>query len=404
MGLSEEDAALSLVTMPPMSNVTTKSPAADWRFFHLRNWMGMPLSVWLPLLARNRFAVTRVGQAVRMMVFAAGNSVLHRVDQLVYSRRIAGRPAPQPPLFVVGHWRSGTTMLHELLVRDRHFGFPTTYQAMSPHHFVLTERLFPRLFNHALPARRPMDDMAMGFDKPQEDEFALCNLGLPSPYVRWAFPNHYRTPGLYLDLEELSAADRQRWVAGFDEFLRRVAWREPRRLVLKSPTHTARVRTLASLYPGAQFIHIVRNPYEIFASTVYTWRRLWDAMGFHKPDFADLEEYVLETFVQMYRSFEAARPTLDGSRLHELRYDQLLADPLGELQRIYERLSLDGFEQARPAFESYFADRRDYKPNRHALSADLRQQIAERWSDYFQRYGYDPTEGESRPPVPFGAA
>jgi hypothetical protein len=349
----------------------------------------MPLSVWLPLLVRNRFAVTRVGQALRQTLFSVGNSFFHRIDQLAYGSRIARRPAPLAPLFVVGHWRTGTTLLHELLVLDPQFSYPTTYQVMAPHHFVLTQSWVPRWLRHAVPAQRPMDAMEMGFDKPQEDEFALCNLGLPSPCLRWAFPRHYREPGLYLDIEALSERERRRWCDGMENFIRRLAWCDARRTVLKSPTHTARITTLAKLFPGAQFIHIVRNPFEVFASTVHTWRQMWDALGFQSPRFDDLEEYVLATLNVMYRNFDSVRATLPPEQFHELHYEELINDPVDQMRCIYERLQLGEFAGVQSKIEAYFAAKSAYRTNRHELSADLRRKVAARWRDYCKRYGYD---------------
>src|SRR3954452_1948969 len=124
-------------------------------------------------------------------------------------------------MFIVGHWRTGTTILHELLVMDTQLGFPTTYQVMAPHHFLLTEKWLPRLLAHALPARRPMDNMEVGFDKPQEDEFAVCNMGQGSPYLKWAFPNTAADHEKYLDLEGLSERELKRWMDALAWFLRR---------------------------------------------------------------------------------------------------------------------------------------------------------------------------------------
>src|SRR5262245_10725239 len=227
--------------------VKTTSDAKKMNFFHVRNWVGMPLGVWLRALRKNRFEVapTRVPQVLRIAAFAAVNSLLHWTDRFVYDRPVARAPKPHPPLFIVGHWRTGTTLLHELLVLDDQFSYPTTYQVMTPHHFLLTDGFTPAFFAHAMPARRPMDNMEIGFNKPQEDEFALCNLGLPSPYLRWAFPNS--DPGNYgLDLNDLTEKERARWVAGLQRFVRRLNFRDRRRQVMKSPTHTARVGALAA--------------------------------------------------------------------------------------------------------------------------------------------------------------
>jgi hypothetical protein len=382
--------------------VKTQGEAQKLRFYHMRNWFGMPLGVWLELLARYRFAVSpgRLLQAARMTAFAPINSVFHWLDALIYRGRVRAAAAPPPPLFIIGHWRTGTTLLHELMVLDDQFSYPTTYQVMTPHHFLLTGRVLPWLLAHALPERRPMDNMPAGFDRPQEDEFALCNMGLPSPYLKWAFPNR-DDPDCerYLDLHELSAAELRRWTEGLAWFIRRLHYQDPRRVVLKSPTHTARVEHLSAAFPGAQFVHIVRDPRVVFPSTVHTWRALWDSLGFQAPRFRHLEEYVLETFERMYRSFEAARTRLDDRHLVELRYEDLVRDPVEEVRKIYDRLGLSGFERARPKLAQYLVERQTYRTNRHQLPDDLWERIAQRWRGYIERYGYDrePQDATPRP-------
>jgi hypothetical protein len=373
------------------TEVKTRGDAQKLRFYHMRNWFGMPMGVWLRVLARHHFAVSpsRLLQAARMTAFAPINSVLHGLDALVYRRRVQAAPDPPPPVFIIGHWRTGTTLLHELMVQDEQFTCPNTYQVMVPHHFLLTERFLPALLAHALPDRRPMDNMPAGFDRPQEDEFALCNMGLPSPYLKWAFPNQDTDGARYLDLHELSPRELRAWIDGLTWFIRRLHYRDPRRLVLKSPTHTARVRHLAAVFPGAQFIHIVRDPRVVFPSTVHTWKRLWDSLGFQVPHFRGIEDYVLDTFDRMYRSFEAARPLLDDRHLYELRYEDLIRDPVEEVRKIYDRLGLDGFERARPRLARNLTERKAYRTNQHELPDHLRARIARRWQGYIERYGYE---------------
>jgi hypothetical protein len=368
----------------------TTGSSKKLNFFHVRNWLGMPMGVWYPLLARNRFAASpsRLLQVLRMSAFTPINTVFHGLDRLVYGRRVARTAIPHPPLFIIGHWRTGTTLLHEMLVRDEQFTFPTTYQVMCPHHFLFTSSFVPRLMNHALPPSRPMDNMPVGFDRPQEDEFALCNLGVPSPYDKWAFPNRPDRPEA-LDLDGLSPRELKTWTDTMVRFVTRLAVRDPRRQVMKSPTHTARVGHLARIFPGAQFIHIVRDPRDVFPSTVHTWRRIWDSVGFQTPDFSDVEEYVLSCFERMYASFDREREKLGDGQLHELRYEDLIRDPVGEVGKVYAKLNLPDFERARPRLEEHAAKSRSYEKNRHQLPDELWSRIATRWQGYIRRYGYE---------------
>src|SRR5581483_10629411 len=138
---------------------------------------------------------------------------------------------------------------------------------LNPCHFLLTERVFTRVFRWMMPASRPMDNMKMGFDRPQEDEFALALLtGDASPYCTIAFPNHPPQGDEYLDLADVPESARRRWQRTLVQFLKGVTYKTGKRLVLKSPPHTARIAVLRELFPDALFLHIVRDPYVVFPS------------------------------------------------------------------------------------------------------------------------------------------
>jgi len=346
---------------------------------------------WFRELARNRFHIglRRWGMALIHSPLSCMNSFLWLLQAVFYERRIAQVELTPPPLFVIGHWRSGTTLLHELLVSDSRHTYPNTFACFAPNHFLLSSWLFRWWLWLLLPSRRPMDDMPVGWDSPQEDEWALCNMGLPSPYLTLLFPNHPPAYPEYLDLNGLSPAALEQWKSGLLWFLRCLTLHKPGRIVLKNPMHTCRVRTLLEMFPDAKFVHIVRDPYTIFPSTIKLWKRMYRYHGLQMPHYVGLEEYVLDTFVRMYEAFRRDRPLLSEKQFCEVRYEDLVRNPLGEMQRIYAQLELGDFENVRPAIEAYLQRTRDYKVNRHELTPQAREQIAQRWAWYFQHYGYE---------------
>jgi hypothetical protein len=273
-------------------------------------------------------------------------------------------------------------------VQDERLSFPTTYQCLEPNHFLLTEGLITRWLPFLVPKRRPMDNMAAGFNRPQEDEFALCNLGQGSPYLTIAFPNHPPQGQEYLDLEGLSPVALRSWKRAFRRFLRQITFKDPRRLVLKSPPHTCRIKVLQQLFPGALFVHIVRDPHVVFPSTVKLWKTLYSMHGLQKPTFAGLEEHVYATGLRMYDKLEETRSLLAPSRFFELRYEDLVRNPVGQMRALYEQLGLDGFEAMKPRLERYLASVAGYETNRYSLDPELRAQIRERWGRIIERYGY----------------
>jgi hypothetical protein len=265
------------------------------------------------------------------------------------------------------------------MVLDPRHAAPSTYACCAPLHFLLTRRVLAPLLARLVPARRPMDNMPAGWDHPQEDEFALCNLGIPSPYLTIVFPNEPAMHAEYISLERIPPEDRDRWKRTLDWFLRALTVAHDRRLVLKSPLHTCRIKLLLEMFPDARFVHIVRDPLAVFASTMHLWKRLCRDQGLQSPRFDDLEERILSAYERMYESFERDLPLLAPARFCEVRYEDLVADMPGQMRRIYEALELGGFEQALPAIRDYAKKHADYRPNRYTISEQAREQVARRW-------------------------
>lgn len=367
----------------------------------LRPWFGMRLSAWLSLLVRNRCAVSlaRLPTALLITLFAGINAMLGLGQTIVFGGRIKATKLADDPIFIIGHWRAGTTFLHELLALDDRFVWPTTHECFAPSHFLVSRWLAP-LVRRFAPQHRPMDRMRFGLDRPQEDEWAIAMLGLGSPYETIAFPDHRPARQQFLGLRELPPGNLQRWETGFRRFLQSVQLRasrdgaDRRSLLLKSPTHTARLSVLCRMFPEARFIHVVRDPAELFASTVRLWTVLFDVYGCHKPHrealpggVPSIAEYVLLMLPLLYRDFDRARAAIPPERWCDIRFEDLVRDPTAEIEQIYRQLRLGSFASVREKIASYVdefgAERSEYE-----LPPELRAEVAARWRDYRERYGY----------------
>ncbi len=352
----------------------------------------MTFSAWRALLRENQFAITpwRVPLALSVSATTAANSLLAGTQSLLWRRRIEATQLRDDPIFVVGHWRSGTTLLHELLALDSRHAYPDTYCCMAPSHFLVSRHLVTWWLRFLMPKRRPMDNVRVGWRQPQEDEWALCLLGLPTVYRTIAFPRRLPQCPRSLALSDLPTDALRRWDNTLIEFLKSVmVGRAKQRLVLKSPTHTARIGHLMELFPRARFVHVVRDPLSVFPSTMRLWTRLATDHGLQLPDQKELEQYVLDTFVQMYDAFQTQRDQIAPERICDVHYERLVADPVGQMRRVYERLDLDAFDDARPRLEQHAAANSNYQVNRYEVPDALRQRIESRWSEFCYRYGYD---------------
>lgn len=355
-----------------------------------RVWNGMTVGGWFLLLVRNRLAVAprRFGMVLVCVFACLVNSLLGILQKLLLGRRIARTKIKHYPIFIIGHWRSGTSLLHEMMVLDQRHTCANTYDCFSPNHFLISGWLIKGWLGLLLPRQRPVDNMAFGWDRPQEDEFALCNMGVRSPYLMLAFPNRPPQDQEYFELREVSPQQRERWKRAVIWFLKCLTLRSPKRIVLKSPSHTFRIPVLLEMFPNARFIHIVRDPYVIFPSTIKLWKRLSRDEGFQTPRHEGLEEYVFQTLSRMYEVFERDRQLWAPWQLCEVHYEELVKDPIGQIRRIYEQLELGEFDEILPALREYVAAQKDYKTNRYEISPEVRAQIGRRWRRYIEQYGY----------------
>lgn len=363
------------------------------RLFIPRIWNGMRITSYLSMLWRNAFLAHPIRWPMMTLhVFSSCiASSFSLVQKLTYGSKIAKTEPEHDPVFIVGHWRSGTTMLHELLMRDEQFTCPDTFACFTPEFFLVSKWFVTTILK--LPNKRPMDNMKFGWETPQEDEFALCAMGIPSPYLHLAFPNNMKWEGRYeslqkyLDLSNLTEKEMNRWKKGLHWFVKALTVRDPRRLAMKSPTHTARIRVLREMYPNAKFIHISRNPYTLYASTVNLWKRFLISESYQRTDGTYLEELVFESLERMYRAYIRDTEGMSPEDLIEIRYEDLCADLVGTMEKVYAQLNLGDFEKVRPNLEAYVEEHKDYKKNKFEIEQELCDKITERWKIYLDRFG-----------------
>jgi omega-hydroxy-beta-dihydromenaquinone-9 sulfotransferase len=350
---------------------------------------GMTLRNVLEVMARHEFQIDAscLGRLAHLLALGVFNSIYGGCETFFNAQEINEVQIEHPPLFVLGHWRSGTTHLHNLLSHDPNFAFPTAYQASFPHHFIFSQ-VGGAIFDRLAPTKRPMDNMAFSSLVPHEDEFALAAHATVSPYLRFIFPVTGANGYSKFDPDDLPPEALERWKRSFTMFLKKVTLSEGKRIVLKSPPHMGRLRTLLELFPKAQFIHIVRNPYMVYLST----RKLWsDSLAFaclQVPGPEQVDEIILSSYCELFALFNRDRSLIPDGALHEMKFEDLEADPVGRLQELYEGLGLSGFDQFEGRVCPYLEQIKKYEKNHHRLDEVSRQKVADRWRSTFECYGY----------------
>jgi len=350
---------------------------------------GMRLSDLLNVLARNNFRVEfryfdRLAYLIGIGVL---NSLFGAIDGLVNAKRILRTEIAPPPLFIIGHWRSGTTHLHNLLSQDEQFTSPAAYQCIFPRHFLVTGWM-RALFNFLTPAKRPQDNVAFDADVPHEDEFAVASYSTVSPYMRVWFPISGDEPFSELDPLKLPPELLARWQNALSTFLKKVLIERRGRLLLKSPPHTGRIGTLLEMFPGCQFVHILRNPYKVFPSTLNLWRTALQDSHLQTLQLGQLEEMTLAGYTSLFDLYERDKHLIPEGALYEIKFEDLESRPEEILRDLYDKLRLRGFDDFRVKLQEYLLSIRGYEKN--VLHADeiSREIVRQRWGFNFERYGY----------------
>ena len=359
-----------------------------------RFWNGVTIGAWWEALVLGRFRVSllRVPMVLIITMLAPFNSLCALGQRLFFGRRIRQQKLVSPPIFILGHWRSGTTLLHEYMILDDRFTYADTYTCFAPSHFLFTHRWLSPFVGILMPKKRPMDNMSAGLARPQEDEFAICVLGEPSPYFNILFPNARPIYADYLTLRDVPESKRKHWLDTFEHLVKAITLVNPKTVILKSPPHTGRIRALLERFPDAKFIYIHRNPYVLFPSTFNLWIKLSTTHGVQIPKEKGLAEKVLSDFTRMDEAYMADRNLLKPGRITEISYDQLVADPVGTLEKIYADIGISDFEEYRTQFEEFAKTQKDYKKNSFSIVPEVAEQIAVRWKPYLDRYGYTKPE------------
>jgi hypothetical protein len=361
------------------------------------------LRTWLRLVLRSGgIAPRQIPRLLFVILTTALTAPFKAWEAIRFGRAVRTARIPPSPIFIIGHWRSGTTHLQNLLAQDPALGFVSTFQAMAPGFSLVGEhRIKPwlaRLAKRRHPTRL-IDAIPLSMDAPQEDEFVMACT------THRAFVHVFTLPRLaerifdrYVMLDDAPSDTRSKWKATYTKALRKASLHAGgRRLVLKNCAHTGRIRTLLELFPDAKFIHVHRDPYRVFLSTRHLFETVLPASQLQKIDRDRVDSLVLRGYEKLLRRYLEVRDAIPAGQLAEIGYDDLVRAPLEEVERLYRELGLPGFHVARPAIEKYLAAIRGYRTNRYVSDAAAIEKVNARWSFALEAWGYprrDPAHDE----------
>ena len=304
------------------------------------------------------------------------------------------------PIFITGTPRSGSTFLHELLAEDPGNRAPRVWEVMFP------------ISHSAKPAHGP---------DPRIRKAAACLWWFRrfAPQADAVFPMRACTPHECVAIHSYSFLSEEFVstcrIPSYETFLRRAdlgpAYAFERRFlqhlqlgqpnrqwVLKSPDHVYGLKELFEVFPDARIIQTHRNPFEVLKSSCHlteVLHGLYARPGNHER-VATRESGVLAEALDRFVDFRDAHPEL-ADRFIDVRYQEIISDPLAVVRRIYEKFEMPMTDEAMGRMQNLAGHRARYA--HHRAPAQPRDFMKEPKADVsrFERYSARFKVGWGRP-------
>lgn len=359
---------------------------------------------WLKVLWANRGIDRKfIPRVLFVTLVSLLTSPLRIYESLRFGRTIKKTVVHPSPIFIIGHWRSGTTHLHNILVRDKNLGCVSMWQAFAPGLCLIDERLLKNPFNKIAKKMHPtreIDNIPLSMDNPEEEDLAIANMSPYSYLHMYSYPRRatyfFETYITYFGNLPKSTIDK--WKKVYLLILRKATLKAGgKRLVIKNCADSARIKALLELFPDAKFIHIYRNPYNIFRSTQHLHKMVMERAQLQEVGQNEHENWVLLFYSQLMRKLLADKSLIPAGNLVEVKYEDLDKEPLAQLRKVYETLGLPGFAEAEPAFRAYLDSISGYQKLAHKhLDDSAITKINRNWQFAFDALGYKRIEPASK--------
>lgn len=297
----------------------------------------------------------------------------------------------EDPFFILGHWRSGTTFVHNIFACDKHFGYNTTYQTVFPNLMLFGQPFFKKTLSWFIPDKRPTDNMELKVDLPQEEEFALSNMMPYSYYNFWFYPKKMlEYCDRYLLFDTIPENERIVFKQAFEQLVKISLWNtNGTQFLSKNPPHTGRIRTLLEMYPNAKFLYLKRNPYTVFESTRSFFTNTIQPLRLQDITNEQIEANVVEVYRRLFYKYEEEKQLIPAQNLIEVKFEDFEANAFEMTQDIYSKLKLSGFKESRSAIEAYLGKKKGYKKNQYKYEDRTVRIVEENWGMALKEWGYN---------------
>ena len=297
--------------------------------------------------------------------------------------------APDDPVFIVGHWRTGSTFLHQLMNLDTNLTTPTLFQVAIPDSFLTSHPYYKPILKQVISKKRPMDNVRLGMDEPQEDEYAIFRVTDCSPLEALVFPP---APAYFLlncNTYLPAGSEVKIWKKNMLHFFKKLHYKTGKTIVSKNPFNSMRIPELDEMFPRSRFIHIIRHPFHVVPSTIHMWDIVQKQnclnKNLHRPTIGE----VVSVFDSLLNKLENDLQSLSPDRHVLVRFEDLETKPVHVLEQIYHKFGLPFTVEFREKINYFINEMSGYEKNSFFISPEEGEMIRQRMQNHMDKFGYN---------------
>ena len=332
---------------------------------------GTSVSNFFRVLKGNQIAPRHYFKVILTFLIVLISSAFHRFDHLAFRKKIKRYVFKESPLFIIGHWRSGTTYLHNILTNDPASGYVSTYHAVFPNN-LKSKWIFKTFMRIFMPDERPGDHMKISVNFPQEDEYAMSNITYQSFYHFFYFPSMYRSLySKYIRFSSMTENEEADWELRYRQMvIKGLLNTNGKRAILKNPVNTGRMSKLIEIFPGANFIFLIRNPIIVYLSSKKFFSQLFPTLNLEEFSNDDISNMILNLYSMLLKDYLSDKKHIDGNQIIEMRYEALEQNAMLELEKMYNKFGLSDFDKIQPVFREYLNQQKEYKNGHYSIQRE----------------------------------
>ncbi len=347
--------------------------------------VGIKAGRFISMITRNKgFSCKHIFKVLFLLNAGIWSGIFSIVEKRKYKNKINSTNKLKPPVFIVGNWRTGTTFLHQLLSVDYQFTTPTVFKVSNPDHFLVSKKYYIPIMSKVLGNKRPMDNVKIGIDEPQEDEYALLKMCKNLPLEKLIFQKGEK---FFLDgYNDFVPENEQEFMKALQLLAKKLSVESDKKALFKNPFHSLRIPLLQKNFPEAKFIHIYRDPNDVIPSAMHMWNIVGSQNilkgNWVSPTVISLSELYKKIIISVRQQLKK----LGNNQSIEIKFEHLEKNPIDCIENIYQKLDMKFTSEYKNNLINYCNDLNDYKKNKYNVNDNDKKQIKEILFDTIPEY------------------